>query len=264
MSGEPIRDARPIAHQPSPIRPRNVLGVILARAGSLGLANKHLRDLLGRPVIEYTFDAARTAETLAHVVLSTDCPQLRQLARARAIPRIDRPAELATATASVQDVLLHAMDAVETSSAFRAEAVVILYGNVPVRGEGVIDRCVAHLFASGGDSVRTFCPVGKWHPAWMSRLAGDVVEPLAPGSIHRRQDLEPVYLHDGGCVAMTRAALELGRARRDDPHAMFGRDRRGILVGEGETVEVDCERDLYLAEAILRARRDGHAKRRAA
>ena len=40
----------------------NVLGVILARAGSAGLKNKHLLPLLGRPVIEYTFDHARQAE----------------------------------------------------------------------------------------------------------------------------------------------------------------------------------------------------------
>ena len=35
------------------------LGIILARAGSLGLVNKHLLPLLGKPVISYTFDHAR-------------------------------------------------------------------------------------------------------------------------------------------------------------------------------------------------------------
>ena len=35
-----------------------VLAVILARAGSKGLPDKCVRPLLGRPVIEYTFDHA--------------------------------------------------------------------------------------------------------------------------------------------------------------------------------------------------------------
>ena len=39
----------------------NVLGVILARAGSVGLPDKHLLPLLGKPVIAYTFDHARAA-----------------------------------------------------------------------------------------------------------------------------------------------------------------------------------------------------------
>lgn len=237
-------------------KPPSVLGVILARAGSLGLPGKHLRPLLGRPVIDYTFDAARQAGTISRLVLSTDCPELRLRAGRRYIQSIARPDSLATADASVQDVLLHALDHVEARSDFRADAIVILYGNVPIRGEGLIDRCVDHLFRTGCDSVRSFCTVGKWHPAWMSRLAGDAgdeVQPLAAGSIHRRQDLEPVYLHDGGCVAMTRASLLRGRENAGDPHAMFGTDRRGV-VSEEAAVEVDAERDLLLAEAILRSR----------
>ncbi|HEY0008784.1 MAG TPA: hypothetical protein VGB55_08685, partial [Tepidisphaeraceae bacterium] len=131
-------------------------------------------------------------------------------------------------------------------------AAVILYGNVAVRGEGVIDRAIEHWQKTGCDSVRTFCPVGKWHPAWMSRLADDVVEPVRPGSIHRRQDLEALYLHDGAVVVMSRESLLRGRAMPNDPHAMFGSDRRGIHTAAGETVEIDELRDLYWAEAVLR------------
>ena len=242
---------------PEPAQTKNVLGVILARAGSKGLPHKHTRPLLGRPVVDYTFDAAASAQTLTRLVVSTDCPQVRRLAQGRFLQTINRPAALATDTASVQDVLLHATEQVESRGGFRADAIVILYGNVAARPDGAVDRCVAHLFTTGCDSVRTFCPTGKFNPAWMSRLGGDDgdrVQPLRPGSVHRRQDLEPLYLHDGACVAMTRASLLRGRMWRDDPHAMFGEDRRGVIVGEGETVEIDCERDLLLTEAVLRGR----------
>ncbi len=86
----------------------NVLGIILARAGSAGLLNKHLRLLDGRPVIEYTFDHAANSRRLSAVCVSTDCPQIKQLARSRGLWVIDRPADLATASASVQDAMLHA------------------------------------------------------------------------------------------------------------------------------------------------------------
>ena len=152
--------------------------------------------------------------------------------------------------------MLHAMESLERSGTFQADALVVLYGNVPVRGEGVIDRAVSHLFQTRCDSVRTFCPVGKWHPTWMSRLEGDVVTPNVPGSIHRRQELEPLFLHDGAVVAVTRAALLRGRMHPDDPHAFFGTDRRGIRTEPGETIEIDEQRDLYLAEAALRQRAD--------
>jgi len=245
----------------------NVLGVILARAGGVGLRNKHLVELLGRPVIEYTFDHARQATWLSRLVVSSDCPRVRRLAEAHGLATIVRPAELATSDASVQDVMLHAMESVERASStgsgqapFRADALVVLYGNVPARGLGVIDRAVEMLEKTGCDSVRSFCPVGKWHPAWMARLGGpdgNCVEPLHAGSIHRRQDLERdgrLLLHDGAVVAVSRASMLRGRDHPDDPHAFFGTDRRGFETGIGETVEIDSPRDLYWAEAVLRER----------
>lgn len=231
----------------------NVLGVILARGGSRGLADKHLKLLLGRPVIDYTLDHAAAARSLTHVVVSSDSHAILSLARRRRFDAIERPAELATDDASVQDVMLHAMHAVERHGP-GIDAVVVLYGNVAVRGDGVIDRAVDCWRRTACDSVRTFCPVGKWHPAWMSRLDGDRVSALHAGSIHRRQDLEPLHLHDGAVVVMSRASLLRGEATPGDPHAMFGVDRRGITTAADETVEIDTLRDFYWAEASLRSR----------
>ena len=168
----------------------NVLAVILARAGSTALPNKHLIPLHGRAVISYTFDHAQSATTLSRIVVSSDCRHVRALASRAGFPTIERPWDLATADASVQDVMLHALESVERGGGgFQADALVVLYGNVPLRPEGVIDRAVSHLFETRCDSVRTFCPVGKWHPAWMSKLEGDAVVPNVPGSIHRRDEI---------------------------------------------------------------------------
>ena len=235
----------------------DVLAVILARGGSVGLRDKHVLPLLGRPVIEYTLDHARAATRITRTVVSSDCGRIRSVAEQRWFETVARPAELATSEASVQDVLLHAVKTVEARSSFRASAIVVLYGNVPVRPHGIIDEAIELLESTGCDSVRSFCPVGKWHPAWMSKLNDDRVEALQPNSIHRRQDLTPLFLHDGAVVAVSRAALLRGEANSQDPHAFFGLDRRAVRTGIGETVEIDHERDLYWADAVLRGREGG-------
>jgi CMP-N-acetylneuraminic acid synthetase len=235
----------------------NSLGVILARSGSRGLKEKHLRLLCGKPVISHTFDRVETSLFLTRTVVSTDCPTVKQLARSRGLEVIDRPPKLATDDASVQDVMLHAMEIAESKGDFIADSLVVLYGNVPVRGERVIDRAIDLLRKTRCDSVRSLCPVGKWHPTWMHRLDGDRMEPLVPGSIHRRQDLQQLYLHDGAVVAVSRDAMLRGKENPRDPHAFFGIDRRAIVTEPGETVEIDAHRDLLLAEAILREQQSG-------
>jgi CMP-N-acetylneuraminic acid synthetase len=95
----------------------------------------------------------------------------------------------------------------------------------------------------------------------MSRLEGDRVVPLHPGSIHRRQDLAPTFLHDGAVVAVSRASMLRGERTPQDPHAFFGQDRRGIQTEMGETIEIDHIRDLYWAEAVLRDRREQEQQR---
>ncbi len=232
----------------------DVLGIILARGGSVGLKNKHLLPLLGQPVISYTFAHARAANRVTRTVVSSDCGEIRKLAERCWFETIARPGQLATSDASVQDVLLHAMKTVESRSNFHADAVVVLYGNVPVRPDGVIDEAIEMLESTRCDSVRSFCPVGKWHPAWMARLADDRVESLQPNSIHRRQDLAPVFMHDGAVVAVSRASLLRGEANPHDPHAFFGVDRRAVRTKMGQTVEIDHQRDLFWAEAVLRDR----------
>ena len=74
----------------------NVLGVILARAGSAGLQNKHLLPLLGRAVISYTFDHAQASTLLTRTVVSSDCRHVRALASRAGFQSIDRPWDLVT------------------------------------------------------------------------------------------------------------------------------------------------------------------------
>lgn len=233
-----------------------VLGIILARAGSKGLRDKCVRELLGRPVITYTFEHAARSRRLTDVVFSTDSEPAKALAREAGIEVIDRPADLAHDAATVDAAARHAVEAWEARHHARVDVVVLLYGNVPVRAEGLIDRAVEHLERSGADSVRSVAPVSKQHPDWVHRLDGDRMQQFRSNSIYRRQDLEPLYYHDGAVAVITRAAFFGALATPDDHQAFLGRDRRALVQQPEDAVDIDGPVDLHLAEAILRAQRD--------
>ena len=228
------------------------LGIILARAGSKGLPEKCVAELLGRALIEYTFDHALSSMRLDGVVLSTDSDKAHAVAHGRGIEVIDRPPELATDGATVDAAARHAVLAWERRHAVAVWQTVLLYANVPVRAAGVIDRALTQLAQSGASSVRSVAPVGKHHPDWMFKIEGDEMSQLRPNRIHRRQDLEPLYYHDGAVVAVTREALFAASA--DDSQSFLGADRRALIQSPEDAVDVDEPLDLLVAEALLRAR----------
>lgn len=226
-----------------------VLAVVIGRAGSKGLPHKNALPVAGVPMLARTVRLARAARTVDRTIVSTDGEELAAIARAEGAEVFLRPAELANDTATVDSAVRHAVEA----SASTAEIVVILYANVPVRPDDLVDRAVEALRATGADSVQSYCRVGKMHPYWMSRLddAGRVTQ-FIENRIYRRQELPPLFMPDGGVIAVRRASLFA--VREGEPHAFFGRDRRGIETREGEVVDVDGAIDLAVAEAILRAR----------
>jgi CMP-N,N'-diacetyllegionaminic acid synthase len=232
----------------------DVLGIILARAGSKGLPGKCMRELLGRPVIAYTFDHALASRRLTATVLSSDSEPAKRLAQALGIEVIDRPAELATDTATVDAAARHAVEEWETRHQGRVHIAVLLYGNIPVRPDGVIDRAVAKLIETKADSVRTVAPVSKQHPDWIHRLDGDRMIQFRPNSIYRRQDLEPLYYHDGAVAAVTRGALFDALKTPDDHQAFLGNDRRALVQRCEDAVDIDEAVDLHIAETILRTK----------
>lgn len=255
----------------------NAIAVILARAGSKGVPGKNIAVVGGRPCIAWTIEAAQRARSVSSVVVSTDDPRARDIARAMGCVVVDRPPHLASDSATVDDAARHAVDTVSPGGGGAASenprrAIVILYANVPVRPAGLIDRAVDLLVRTGCDSVQSYAPVGKHHPWWTVRIdageraedretpASGVVRPwegekLYHG-VYRRQDLPAAHVPDGGVMAVTaRSLFGAVEGVEPGPHAFLGRDRRAVLTGEGEVVDIDSRVDLMVADAVLRERR---------
>ncbi|CAG0961787.1 N-acylneuraminate cytidylyltransferase [Phycisphaerales bacterium] len=234
----------------------NAIAIILARSGSKGVPGKNVREVAGRPCIAWTIDHALRSRCVSRVVVSTDDARAAAVAREMGADVVDRPIDLATDSARVDDAARHA--AHQTAPAGEPGSLwVILYANVPVRPADLIDRAV-NLLERGGDSVQSYQPVGKHHPWWTARLSEDgQVRPwegdVLNHGIFRRQDLPPAFIPDGGVIALTRAALMLDiLGVAPGPHAFFGKDRRGVINPEGSVIDIDSEADFLVADAVLR------------
>ncbi len=233
------------------------IAIVLARAGSKGLPGKNTLPVAGKPCVLWTIEAARRARSVARVVVSSDNEAVLRTAVEHGCEVVQRPDALAHDTATIDDAARHAHQAIGSPQS----PIVILYANVPVRPETLIDDAVKLLVGSGCDSVQSYTRVGKHHPWWTVRVGDNGRVRPWEGEVlyhgcYRRQDLPAAMVPDGGVIALSPEALMRRVNAPEGPHCFLGNDRRGVVTQEGDVIDIDSRTDLLVADAVLRGRED--------
>jgi len=235
----------------------NILGVIPARGGSKSVPRKNLVDLLGKPLIAYTIEAAKDSRRLSHFVVSSEDAHILEVARQLGAPApFVRPQELATDQAPSLPVVQHAIREMERILGLTFDFVVLLQPTTPMRRGEDIDAALDKLTATGADSVISVCDVGPYHPARMRRIVDDRLVELPikePREMARRQDLSPVYIRNGAIYAARRDVVML-------ENSMVGADCRAFVMPEERSVNIDGRLDLLMAEILMRAEEEKQAE----
>ncbi len=227
--------------------------IILARGGSKGLPGKNTAVVAGKPCIVWTIEAAQRSTRVGRVVVSSDDAEALRIADEYGCECVDRPKALAGDTSPIDNAARHAFE----SAGSPAVPVVILYANVPVRPESLIDDALQLLVESGCDSVQSYAAVGKYHPWWTVRVGQDGAVSPWEGEVmyhncFRRQDLPAAHIPDGGVIALTGDALMCRINAAEGPHCFLGNDRRGIVTEEGAVIDIDSRIDQVVADGVLK------------
>lgn len=236
------------------IAQRLVLGVITARGGSKGLPGKNIKLLGGKPLLQYTADAARRSRCLTETIVSTDSMEIADVARSCGVPvPFLRPADLAADTTPHLPVLQHAVREMEAKTGRTYEFVVTLQPTSPFRLPEDIDGTVELLISSKADSAVSVCEVDSgYHPVKAKRFEGRRLLPYCVAEMEgtRRQDLPPAYKRNSA-VYVSRRDLIMKDNR------FYGEHVVGYVVPRERSIDIDSPLDWIVAEYMLeQLRRD--------
>jgi CMP-N,N'-diacetyllegionaminic acid synthase len=229
-----------------------VLGVIPARGGSKGIPRKNLAQLGGRPLLEYTIDAARGSQRLSRTVLSTDDQEIAAVGKELGVevPFV-RPAHLASDSATSASVLQHALKQIEEQEGRAYDLVVLLQPSSPFRSAADIDRAVELLDHAEATSVVSVTTLEEPHPVKVMVMDDGVLKPFLPQywrETLRRQDLTPVYRLNGAIYGVTRDVVQ-------NECSLWGMRTLAYEMPPERSLNIDTPWDLRLAEAVLRTLR---------
>lgn len=232
---------------------RNVLALIPARGGSKGLPDKNILPLAGHPLIAYSIQAALDSPGITRVIVSTDSPEIAEVARryGAEVPFL-RPAEYAQDHSLDLDVFIHALFWLQENEGYTPELVVQLRPTSPIRYVDDMENCIQKLIQHPeADSLRVVTP--SFHtPYKMWRLdeAGTYLNPLltlenTPDSYNQpRQSLPTVYWQIGTLdVIRPRAILEKG--------SMSGEQILAYVVSQEQAIDIDDLASFQRAEAYI-------------
>lgn len=220
---------------------------VFARGGSKGLPGKNIKPLCGVPLIGHSILRAKEAG-LNEIIVSTDCPTIAEVARQwGAETPFERPAELATDTASEWQAWQHAIGWYQHNRG-DFDAFLSLPATAPMRSTEDVLNCISVLESDPlADVVISVSPAERNPFFNMVKLDSKGYATLfaqLPGGVTRRQDAPAVF--DITTVAYAaRPNFVLNHS------GLFDGQVRTIEVPNSRALDIDTAYDFELAQALM-------------
>lgn len=223
------------------------IAVIPARGGSKRIAKKNLKPMEGKPLIAYSIEAARQSGVFERIVVSTDCPEIAEIAQqfGAQVPFL-RDASIADditpVSAATVDVLLR-LDPTGEKYAHVCQ----LMPSCLLRTAGDIADSYRQFVDTGAESQLSVVRYGWQNPWWaMRRDEAFRLDPVFKEFITMRsQDLPELFCPTGAVWWARADAL-----RREGSYHVA--TRTGWEIPWQRGVDIDTDDDWAMAEVLFR------------
>jgi len=226
------------------------IAIIPARGGSKRIPRKNIKKFLGKPIIEYSIEAALESGVFDEVMVSTDDQEIAEIAkRAGAVVPFMRSAETANDFATTTDVLLEVLENYAKMGR-EFDYIACLYPTNPfITKEKLVD---AMAIINGSDYAEVLPVVAFSFPPQRSYVldeGGSLTYKWPEFKESRSQDLEKMY-HDAGQFYFYNVkAYRENRGVKGIVHP--------LICPESEVQDIDTEEDWKMAELKVEFMRRG-------
>lgn len=217
------------------------IAIITARGGSKRIPHKNRKEFCGKPIIEYSIEAAKQAGIFDTVMVSTDDNKIAEIAKnAGAEVPFMRSAETSNDYATTADVLMEVLEKYKERG-IRYENACCIYPTAPFVTGNKLRHAMDMLVNERKDSVIPVVPFSFPPLRGMVINDGKLEYKWQEYAMKRSQDLEEIY-HDCGQFYVFRVEpFEKEKKLVTDNTA-------GMIISELEVQDIDNETDWQLAE----------------
>jgi spore coat polysaccharide biosynthesis predicted glycosyltransferase SpsG/CTP:molybdopterin cytidylyltransferase MocA len=216
---------------------KNVWYLIPARAGSKTIPKKNIRELAGKPLIEYVIQTISQIADKNNIIVSTDDENVKALVKNFAIIH-DRTKENANDISTLDDVAVEvARYLVNELEAKETDVLVTCQATSPFITKNTLKTVIYKHQKEKLDTVLSV--IDDRHLRWTVNEEGKAI-PLYDERVNRQQ-MKPVYSETGGIISSTLGYILTKKTR-------IGKNISIIEVDEKEGLDIDTFADWALAE----------------
>lgn len=223
-----------------------IFAFVFARGGSKGLPKKNIKELNGKPLIQYSIDVAKELSGIEKVFVSTDDAEIAQVAEKHDAIVIQRPAELAQDKTPEWLAWRHAIECVRESYG-EFDVFISLPATSPLRSKEDVNAAIEQLLKTEADicigvtlaNRSPYFNMVKLDAHGFCRL---VNEP--DSDVTRRQDAPAVY-------DITTVVYAANPNFILNSHGLFSGKVASVEIPKERSIDIDDINDFMFAEMLL-------------
>lgn len=218
------------------------IAIIPARGGSKRLSNKNILPFDGLPLVAHSILYAQHNPTIIdEIYVSTDCPQIKQIALDFGAQVMDRPARLSGDFEPTITALQHVIQELD----YAIDNIVLLQPTNPLRPKNLLEEAYALFQQKGVDSLFT---VSREHKKF-GKITNNTYLPFNYHFGQRSQDLEPLFF-ENGLLYITQSKLLLTDVILSENAFPFE------INHPYATVDIDTKDDLDYAHWVVKHQKE--------
>mgnify|MGYP000277046341 CR=1 FL=1 len=225
------------------------LAIIPARKGSKRIPRKHLEEIGGKPMIQFTIEAAMSTIPTQNIFISTDDDDVINLSKKLGldIPFI-RPKNLSSDTTKTSDVIQHLLDWYEFKFKELPDNILLLQPTSPFRNAKDIELAIEkHIESSKKTLVSVSNPLQHPVDFILKGSDGKFKKLVSCIDEYKLQPISDVFFIDGGIYIINTVEFL-------DSHDLIGNDPEIIILPKNHAIDIDTLFDLDIARAVYNSK----------
>ena len=220
------------------------VALIPARGGSKGLKKKNLYPVNNKPLISWTIESAISSHYLEQIFVSSDDNSILEIASKEGVNCIERPANLAEDTSSMESVIMHSIEQIDKQG-IGFKYLILLQPTSPLRDSKDIDLACKKFIQLKANSLISVTNVDS---SVLKTLVKDDNGFLRPAFDNKfpsmnRQQL-PLAYKPNGAIYIINKKLFLNNP------TLFQKDTAMYEMKENKSIDVDSINDIHTIEKL--------------